>query len=190
MYVALPSPRAGQIQRRAGTPGRRRPQTDRQVLPASTSSGRHTVVPQAVALSTVPSECDGRTASRRTLPRRGPQGPIRAVAQACGYNPHLSTVTCCSRSCSCPAPVLTRIQPAGGQGGRSATGLRQPFQPEPVSSLHVTFIRKDRITCRHGFTARAGHNQMDVACAHDGVPVLSSFQTITVARCSATSCPV
>lgn len=43
---------------------------------------------------------------------------------------------------------------------------------------------------RAEYTARAGHYQMDVACAHDGVPALSSFQTITVARCSATSCPV
>lgn len=42
----------------------------------------------------------------------------------------------------------------------------------------------------YGFAACAGDNEMDVACTHDGVPALSSFQTITVARWSATSCPV
>lgn len=65
------------------------------------------------------------------------------------------------------------------------TGLRQSFQPEPVSSLHVTFIRKDHITGNHGFAARAGDNEMNVACAHDCVPALPSLQTVTVDRCAA-----
>lgn len=40
------------------------------------------------------------------------------------------------------------------------------------------------------FAARAGDNEIDVAFVHDGIPAQPSFQTVTVARCSATSHPV
>lgn len=44
--------------------------------------------------------------------------------QADGNNLHLSTVT--RRSCSNPAPVLTRIQLVGGHGGVFTSGLSPP----------------------------------------------------------------
>jgi hypothetical protein len=53
---------------------------------------------------------------------------------------------------------------------------------------------KDCPHCRFfessNFAARAGDNEIDVAFVHDGIPAQPSFQTVTVARCSATSRPV
>ena len=54
----------------------------------------------------------------------------------------------------------------------------------------VMFMWKDGITGGYSFAARAGDDETDVACVHDGVPALSSFKTVTVVRCSAIYRPV
>ncbi|SAG82223.1 Uncharacterised protein [Enterobacter hormaechei] len=54
----------------------------------------------------------------------------------------------------------------------------------------ILVYMENGFTGGYGFAVRAGDNEVDVACVHDGVPALPSFQTVTVARCSATSRPV